>query len=49
MEKKIKIEIPTDTAQELLCLIRHNDETGNSEWDNHMKLVKKQLEKQLVK
>lgn len=45
--ENITITIPRDTAYELFQLVGESKDTGNEEWDEHMKLVEKKLREKL--
>lgn len=47
METTITLNLPEDTARVLLTLISESMDTDSIEWDNHMKLIFKQLREKI--
>lgn len=45
--ENITIKIPFDVAENLLALVTESCNTGNEEWDKHMKLIAKKLREKL--
>ncbi len=45
--ENITITIPKDSAYELLTLVSESNDTGNIEWDQHMKLIEMKLKSKL--